>query len=119
MRYHPFTTQCDTQLALRLIAIVAALLLSFAGCNLPGKPDAADKPVTPDEIADFGQLYAANCAGCHGATGKVGPAPPLNDPLFAAIIPNEELLRVIRHADARVFENWWRVANRRSGQVAR
>lgn len=97
MSYHPFTTQCNTQPALRLSAVVAVLLLSVAGCDLPGKPDPADKPVTPDQIVDFDKLYAANCAGCHGAAGKLGPAPPLNDTLFAAIIPDEELLRVIRH----------------------
>jgi mono/diheme cytochrome c family protein len=50
----------------------------------------------PDQIVDFEQLFSANCAGCHGATGKLGPAPPLDDPLFAAIVPDEELLRVIR-----------------------
>jgi mono/diheme cytochrome c family protein len=49
---------------------------------------------------DFDQLYAANCAGCHGATGKLGPAPPLSNPLFVAIVPDEELLRAIR--DGRV-----------------
>jgi mono/diheme cytochrome c family protein len=98
--YHPFTTQCNTQSALRLSAVVAVLLLSVAGCDLPGKPDPADKPVTPDQITDFDKLYSANCAGCHGAAGKLGPAPPLNDPLFAAIIPDDELLRVIRHGRA-------------------
>jgi mono/diheme cytochrome c family protein len=54
----------------------------------------------PDQITDFDKLYSANCAGCHGATGKLGPAPPLNDSLFAAIIPDEELLRVIQHGRA-------------------
>jgi cytochrome c oxidase cbb3-type subunit III len=49
---------------------------------------------------DFGQLYAANCSGCHGATGELGPAPPLNDPLFVAIVPEEELQRVIRDGRA-------------------
>ena len=47
-------------------------------------------------MTDFGKLYATNCAGCHGGEGKLGPAPPLNDKLFLAIIPDEELLRVVR-----------------------
>lgn len=96
MYYPPFTTKCSIGSTLRHCAVVAVILSSAVGCDPPGKPDPADKPVTPDEIVDFGQLYAANCAGCHGATGKVGPAPPLNDPIFVAIVPNEELLRVIR-----------------------
>jgi mono/diheme cytochrome c family protein len=45
---------------------------------------------------DFNVLYAARCGGCHGADGKLGPAPPLNDPIFLAIVPDAELLRVVR-----------------------
>jgi mono/diheme cytochrome c family protein len=44
---------------------------------------------------DFGVLYATRCAGCHGVNGNFGPAPPLNDPIFLAIVPDAELLRVI------------------------
>jgi mono/diheme cytochrome c family protein len=50
----------------------------------------------PDKIVDFRQLFATNCAGCHGAAGNFGPAPPLNDPVFAAIVPDDALRRVIR-----------------------
>ena len=53
-----------------------------------------------DQVTDFGPLYATHCAGCHGADGKLGPAPPLNDPLFLAIVPDEELLRVITEGRA-------------------
>jgi mono/diheme cytochrome c family protein len=67
---------------------------SLAGCNWPGQPK--DKPVPEDQVTDFGKLFARNCAGCHGGEGKLGPAPPLNDALFLAIIPDDELLRVVR-----------------------
>ena len=50
----------------------------------------------PDQVADFDVLYKTHCAGCHGADGKLGPAPPLTDPLFLAIVHDGELLRVIR-----------------------
>jgi mono/diheme cytochrome c family protein len=72
-----------------------ALALVVAGCEPPGKPNPAGKPILPDQVLDFHRLYAANCAGCHGANGQLGPAPPLNDPLFVAIVPEAELLRVI------------------------
>lgn len=77
----------------RLLSVLAALA---AGCDLPGKPDPADRPVPADQVKDFGSLYATRCAGCHGADGRLGPAPPLNDALFLAIVPDVELLRVIR-----------------------
>jgi mono/diheme cytochrome c family protein len=77
----------------RLLPLLAALAV---GCDFPGRPKSADRPVPADQVDNFDALYKTNCAGCHGADGKVGPAPPLNDPLFLAIVPDEELLRVIR-----------------------
>jgi len=67
----------------------------MTGCDLPGRPDPADKPVPADQVVEFGVLYRENCAGCHGADGKLGPAPPLNDPLFRAIVPEEELEGIV------------------------
>jgi cytochrome c oxidase cbb3-type subunit 3/ubiquinol-cytochrome c reductase cytochrome c subunit len=74
------------------LLLLAALA---AGCDFPGRPV---PPVPEDQITDadrFDALYATRCAACHGANGKLGPAPPLNDPIFLAIVPDEELLRVI------------------------
>ena len=75
----------------------AVLSLFSMGCNieLPGKPNPADRPITPAERKDFAGLFAQNCSGCHGADGKLGPAPPLNDPIFLAIVPDAELLQVV------------------------
>jgi len=95
VNYHSLNHICSFRFALRLSAVVGMILLNAGGCNLSGKPDQADLPVSPEQIANFDQLYTTNCAGCHGATGKLGPAPPLNDPLFVAIIPEDELHRVI------------------------
>jgi len=80
--------------ALALIALVAA------GCDLPGKPNPDDRPKTPDQILSFAPLFRQNCAGCHGADGQLGPAPPLNDPMFLAIISNEELTNVVHNGRA-------------------
>ncbi len=71
------------------------LLVLLSGCELPGKPKAEDKFVAPTKILDFTTLYAKNCAGCHGKAGKMGPAPPLNDAVFLAIVPEKELVKVI------------------------
>ncbi len=70
------------------------LLAGVAGC---GKPDASERFQRPETIMNFQSLYQKNCRGCHGPDGKMGPAPPLNDPLFLAIVPDTELGEVIRH----------------------
>jgi mono/diheme cytochrome c family protein len=58
----------------------------FGACDsLPGRPKPADLPLRPSAITDFSQLYAANCAGCHGADGKFGPALALNNPTYLGI----------------------------------
>lgn len=76
--------------------MVAYLLLSCAcGCDFPGKPKPADRPVLPKDVVEFSALYRQNCAGCHGADGQFGGAPPLNDGLFRAIVPLAELERTI------------------------
>jgi mono/diheme cytochrome c family protein len=75
---------------------LSAVLCLLCGCDFAGRPDPADRPVRSDEVVDFNRLFRQNCAGCHGAEGTMGPAPPLNDALFLAIVPDEELLRVIR-----------------------
>ncbi len=74
---------------------LALLVLTAAGCDLPGRPKAADRPVAPDQVLGFTALYGQNCAGCHGADGKLGPAPPLNDPLFRAVVPAETVEEVV------------------------
>ena len=76
----------------RFLGLAAALA---AGCDLPGRPDPADRPVPANEVVDFRLLYGQNCAGCHGAKGELGPGPPLHDALFRAIIPEKELENII------------------------
>jgi cytochrome c oxidase cbb3-type subunit 3/ubiquinol-cytochrome c reductase cytochrome c subunit len=82
---------------LRLWPLLAALA---TGCDMPGKPNRADRPIPSDQVTDFGTLYRTHCAGCHGADGRLGPGPPLNDPLFLAIVSEKELSRVITEGRA-------------------
>jgi len=81
----------------RVHALCCFSLLVAVGCNFPGKPNPADRPVLPSKILDFATLFGQNCAGCHGGKGELGPAPPLNAPLFRALVPESELQRVISH----------------------
>jgi len=73
-------------------------LASVAGCaapELPGRARAVGRPVMPDRVLEFAPLYAKHCAGCHGTDGRLGPAMPLNDPLFRSLSTPEELRRVV------------------------
>ena len=73
----------------------ALLVVAAAGCAWPGKPNPANRPIPPDQVLAFQDLFGHNCAGCHGADGKTGPAPPLNDPLFRALVPEETVKEVV------------------------
>jgi cytochrome c oxidase cbb3-type subunit 3 len=80
-----------------MLVLLALLLFSpLGGCDrLPGRPSAADRYARPETILDMGTLFAANCSGCHGEPGRIGPARDLGDPLFLAVIGRSELRRVI------------------------
>jgi cytochrome c oxidase cbb3-type subunit 3/ubiquinol-cytochrome c reductase cytochrome c subunit len=81
--------------------LLTLLLVVWAGgCDVPGKPREADRPVRADEVKSFDALYSVRCAGCHGVDGKLGPAPSLNDPVFLAIVPDAELRHVISEGRA-------------------
>ena len=82
----------------RLLTLL--LLVLAGGCDVPGKPREADRPVPADQVNSFDALYGVRCAGCHGVDGKLGPAPSLNDPVFLAIVPDAELRHVISEGRA-------------------
>ena len=77
--------------------LAALVILGLAmGCDrLPGKPNPEERWKPGTEVADFPQLYAQNCSGCHGAEGRLGAARPLNDPLYLSLISNDALRQMI------------------------
>lgn len=80
--------------------VVAIIMLSIAwasGCDrLPGKPSEEERWIAPAQIVDFDQLYGQNCAGCHGADGRLGAARPLNDPLYLSLVSTDNLRQVVK-----------------------
>lgn len=84
-----------TRARLAHAAALVAVLAAGCGYTPPGKPSPADRPRTPAQITSFDFLFQQNCTGCHGAAGKLGPAPPLNDPIFLAIVSDDVLIDVI------------------------
>ena len=81
-----------------VLACAGALaLLNFgAGCaRFPGPPVHAEEDVRPDEVADFSKLYGTNCAACHGAQGNNGPSIALNNAVYQAFVPDDQLLAIL------------------------
>src|SRR5215475_12627377 len=83
------------QIKLAAVAVVAITLLTGCGRRLPGQPSEAERWRAPAEIKDFDQLYAQNCAGCHGAGGRLGAARALNDPLYLAFATDDAMREAI------------------------
>lgn len=78
-------------------AIAGVTALAVGGCDaLPGRPNVAKREVVPTEVTAFDALYRTNCAGCHGADGRLGAARPLNDPVYLALAPADRLRTIIR-----------------------
>jgi mono/diheme cytochrome c family protein len=70
----------------RHFAISCALSVVLFGCATPhGQPRKGSESVAPNEVLEFGTLYAENCAGCHGAGGRGGAAIALSNPVYLAI----------------------------------
>ena len=79
----------------RVCRIGCCLMLLVSGCDFPGKPNEADRPVLPKDVVQFSPLFQQNCGGCHGADGTSGAAPPLHDALFRALVSSDELEQTI------------------------
>jgi mono/diheme cytochrome c family protein len=77
------------------VGAAALMLLGFttAGCSriLNGPASAHDVVVRPTEVMDFHALYSENCSACHGAEGKNGPSVALNNPLYLAVVSDDQM----------------------------
>jgi cytochrome c oxidase cbb3-type subunit 3/ubiquinol-cytochrome c reductase cytochrome c subunit len=81
-----------------LVAVLAGLTAFglMLGCDrLPGKPAEAQRPLLPSQVTNFEALYGRSCAGCHGGDGQMGPARPLRDPLYLALVRRDTLRQII------------------------
>ncbi len=78
------------------LAAMIAVGIAAGGCDwMPGRPLAADRPISPSEVKDFARLYGENCAGCHGRDGTLGAAVPLNNPVYLALADDASIRKVI------------------------
>ena len=73
---------------------LAALVLS--GCGVPhGQPTKDSEVLAPNDVLEFGTLYAENCAGCHGTEGHGGAAIALANPVYLAVADDAVIRKVI------------------------
>jgi len=85
---------------MRLTRILSALavlsLVMVSACSAPtGEPPTNSEAVAPNQVLDFGILYAQNCAGCHGAQGRGGAAIALANPVYLAIVDETTMRNVV------------------------
>jgi len=79
---------------LSAFAVLPLVLLS--ACSTPnGQPQKGSEPVAPNQVVDFGNLYAQNCAACHGADGRGGASIALANPVYLAIVDENAVHNVV------------------------
>ena len=82
--------------ALGITLAMTLTMTLLSGCGYPpGKPRKGSETLAPNQIVEFGTLYAENCSGCHGAEGRGGAAIGLADPLYLSIVTEATMRKVI------------------------
>lgn len=82
---------------IRILSALAVLsLVMLAACSIPDRePQTNSEPVAPNQLLDFGALYAQNCAGCHGAEGRGGASIALANPVYLAIVDETTMRNIV------------------------
>ena len=78
-------------------SVVLSLLLTGCSGSPHGQPQEDSEALVPSQVSDFATLYSQNCAGCHGAHGRGGPALALADPVYLAIVNQGAMRKVIEN----------------------
>ena len=79
-----------------LFAFAVLPLALLSACSTPnGQPQKGSEPVAPNQVVDFGTLYAENCAACHGAEGHGGASIALANPVYLAIVDENAVHSVV------------------------
>jgi cytochrome c oxidase cbb3-type subunit III len=82
---------------IRILSALAVLSLVMLGaCSIPDhEPQTNSEPVAPNQLLDFGTLYAQNCAGCHGAEGRGGASIALANPVYLALVDETTMRNIV------------------------
>jgi len=105
------TAHNDRLLSLACALGITCLAIPLSGCGsatgsdneqrvrfddwMPGKPRESERERPYAYQLNAEKIFATSCSGCHGDDGRLGPAPPLNDPLFLAIYSPDQMLAIL------------------------
>ncbi len=79
-----------------LSAFAILSLVLFSACSTPhGQPQKGSEALAPNQVLEFGTLYAQNCAGCHGTEGRGGASIALANPVYLAIVDENAMRNVV------------------------
>jgi len=79
-----------------LCAFAVLPLVLLSACGIPnGQPQKGSEPVAPNQVLDFGTLYAQNCSACHGAEGRGGASIALGNPVYLEIVSENAVHNVV------------------------
>jgi cytochrome c oxidase cbb3-type subunit 3 len=77
------------------VATLVVVVSSLACNKMPGRPEPGPAVPRPESVLNFETLYAQNCSGCHGDDGQMGPATPLANAEYQALIDDSTLSDII------------------------
>ncbi|MCU1303165.1 MAG: hypothetical protein JWQ87_3449 [Candidatus Sulfotelmatobacter sp.] len=81
---------------LYLSAFAFLNLVLLSACSTPnGQPQKGSELAAPNQVVDFGTLYAQNCAACHGAEGRGGASIALANSVYLAIVDESAVHNVV------------------------
>ena len=75
----------------RLFPFLALGVLLFSACEKPH----ITETLAPNQVLEFGPLFSANCAGCHGENGRGGAAIALANPVYLALVADRTIRNVV------------------------
>ena len=79
---------------MKYTALSLVTMLGIASCGAPARRAEEAPVIRPSEVADFRQLYAQNCSGCHGADGQGALSVGIGRPVYLAIADDATIRRV-------------------------
>jgi cytochrome c oxidase cbb3-type subunit 3 len=77
---------------MKYTALIVVIGLALSSCDARGRRAAEVRAIRPSEIANFGELFSQNCAGCHGKDGQGALTVGIGRPVYLAIA-NDAVIR--------------------------